>query len=84
MKTLLGRMRPFVENKKLKGKRAVLVAPAAEGPKTCDKLVEMFCLSFKYLDVDFMGQVLVEAFEKGKIGKNTSEMERAYERGVSQ
>ena len=83
MKMLLDRMRPFVENKKLKGKKAIVVAPSAEGSKACGLTVEMFRLSLEYLDVDFLGQVLVEAYEKGEIRNDNEQMESAYELGAS-
>jgi multimeric flavodoxin WrbA len=83
MKMLLDRMRPFVENNKLRGKRAVVVAPAAEGSKACGPMVEMFRLSFEYLGVEFVGKLLVEAYEKGEITNNKKEMEKAYELGAS-
>jgi multimeric flavodoxin WrbA len=83
MKMLLDRMRPYVENNKLRGKRAIVVAPAAEGPKACGPMVEMLRLSFDYIGIEFVGQVLVEAYEKGEIINNKKEMESAYELGAS-
>ena len=83
MKLLVDRMRPFVANGKLRGKKAVVVTPSAEGPKACDSLLEMFRLSFEYLGMEFAGEVLVKAYEKGEILKNRREMERAYELGAS-
>jgi multimeric flavodoxin WrbA len=83
MKMLIDRMRPFVENNKLKGKRAVVVAPSAEGTEACGPLLEMFRLSFKYLGIEFVGKTFVKAYEKGEIRKNKGEMERAYELGAS-
>ena len=47
MKLLIDRMRPFVENKKLRGKKAVVVVPSAEGPIACDPLLEMFRRMFE-------------------------------------
>jgi multimeric flavodoxin WrbA len=83
MKMLLDRMRPFVENKKLRGKRAVVVAPSAEGPEACDPMLEMFRLCFEYLEMEFVGKILVKAYEKGEIRENREEMEKAYEFGTS-
>jgi len=76
-------MRPFVANGRLRGKRAVVVIPSAEGAKACDPLVEMFRLSFGYLGMELVGEVLVKAYEKGEILKNKGERERAYEFGAS-
>lgn len=83
MKMLVDRMRPFVENKKLKGKKAVVVAPSAEGPEACGSMLEMFRLSFEYLGMEFVGEVLVEAYEKGEILTSKEELERAYKLGAS-
>jgi multimeric flavodoxin WrbA len=83
MKMLVDRMRPFVENKKLKGKRAVVVAPSAEGAEACGSMLEMFRLSFEYLGMEFVGDVCAKAYEKGEIRKNRKEMERAYQLGAS-
>jgi len=83
MKLLIDRMRPFVVNGKLRGKKAVVVAPSAEGAKACGPLVEMFRMSFEYLGMEFAGEVLVEAYEKGEILKNKRIMERAFELGAS-
>jgi len=83
MKILLDRMRPFVANGRLKGKKAVVVTPSAEGAKACGPLLEMFRMSFEYLGMEFSGEVLVKAYEKGEILKNRRENERAYELGAS-
>jgi multimeric flavodoxin WrbA len=83
MKLLVDRMRPFVANGKLRGKRAVVVAPSAEGAKACGPLLEMFRMCFEYLGMEFAGEVLAKAYEKGEILKNKGEMERAYEFGAS-
>ncbi len=83
MKLLVDRMRPFVANRKMKGKRWILVAPAAEGPRVCGPLVQMFQLSFDYLGMKFVGKVLAKAFEKGEIKENIKELNRAYQFGTS-
>jgi multimeric flavodoxin WrbA len=83
MKMFVDRMRPFVENKRLRGKRAVVVAPSAEGPEACGPMLEMFRLSFGYLGMEFVGKLFVKAYDKGEIRKNRREMERAYQFGAS-
>jgi multimeric flavodoxin WrbA len=83
IKMLVDRMRPFVENRKLVGKRAVVVSPSAEGPVACEPLLEMFRRSFAYLRMEFVGEVLVKAYEKGEVAKNKLEMDRAFELGAS-
>jgi len=83
MKLLVDRMRPFAANKKMKGKRWVLVAPAADGPKVCGPLVQMFRLSFDYLGMKFAGKILVKAYEKGEVKEDRKGLKRAYELGTS-
>jgi multimeric flavodoxin WrbA len=83
MKLLIDRMRPFVANGKLKGKRWVIVSPSAEGPKSCRLLVEMLRLSCDYLGMKFAGKVLAKAYEKGEIIKNQKALKKAYELGIS-
>ena len=83
MKLLIDRMRPFVANGKLKGKRWVLVTPAAEGPRVCRPLIQMLRLSFDYLGMKFIGKILVKAYEKGEIKENRRELDRAYKLGAS-
>jgi len=83
MKLLIDRLRPYVEGKRLRGKRAVVVSPSAEGPVACDPLLEMFRRMFLYLKMEFVGSVLVKAYDKGKIAENKEEMARAYALGAS-
>jgi multimeric flavodoxin WrbA len=83
MKLLIDRMRPFVENKKLIGKRVVVVSPSAEGPVACGPMLEMFSGMFKYLKMEFVGKVLVKAYEYGIIAENKDELDRAFELGAS-
>ena len=83
MKLLIDRMRPFVENRKLRDKKAVVVAPSAEGPIACDPLLEMFRRMFEYLKMRFEGKVLVKAYEKGEIITNKKEIDKAYQLGTS-
>jgi multimeric flavodoxin WrbA len=83
MKMLVDRMRPFVENRKLFGKRAVVVSASAEGAVACDPLREMFRRSFEYLKMEFAGEFLVKAYDKGEIAENKQEMDRAFELGAS-
>ena len=83
MKLLIDRMRPFVPNRKLEGKKWVVVSPSAEGPKSCKLLVEMLRLSFDYLGMKYAGKVLVKAYEKGEIEKNQKALGKAFEFGIS-
>lgn len=83
MKLLIDRMRPFVENRKLERKRAVLVVPSAEGAEACGPLVEMFRLCFGYLGVEFVGAVFAVAYGRGEVAKSPEDLRKAYELGVS-
>jgi multimeric flavodoxin WrbA len=83
MKMLIDRMRPFVENKKLKGKRAVIVCPSAEGPKACGPMIEMFERMFKYIELELVGTAFGTGYDKGAVAKNKEELEKAYNLGAS-
>jgi len=82
MKLLIDRLRPYVEAKRLRGKR-VVVSPSAEGPVACDPLLEMFRRMFLYLKMEFAGKVLVKAYDKGEIGENKKELKKAFALGAS-
>ncbi|MGB8311247.1 MAG: flavodoxin family protein [Halobacteriota archaeon] len=81
MKLLIDRLRPYIANGKLKGKKGVIVIPSEEGPSCCGPVTEMFRMSFEYLGMALEGCILARAYEKGEVGKNTEEMERAYQLG---
>ena len=83
MKLLIDRMRPFVPNRRLKGKKWIVVSPSAEGPKSCRLLVDMLRLSCEYLGMKFAGKILVKACEKGEILENQRALEKAFEFGRS-
>lgn len=83
MKLLIDRMRPFIANKRLKGKGAVIITPAAEGADACGPLIEMFRMSFDYLEIEFIDKILAKAYEKGEIDQNQKELKRAYDLGAS-
>ena len=83
MKLLIDRMRPFVQSRKLKGKKWVIVSPSGEGPNSCRLLIEMLRLSFDYLGMKFAGKVLAKAYEKGEILKNQKALKKAFHFGIS-
>lgn len=83
MKLLIDRMRPYVANEKLKGKKAVVIIPAAEGPNACETLIEMFRMSFEYLEMEFTGKILAEAYERGEIKDDNEVMKNAFDLGAS-
>ncbi len=83
MKMLIDRMRPFVENKKLEGKRVIIVCPSAEGPQACEPMLDMFDRMFKYIKVERVGTVFAKAFNKGAVAKNQNELDMAYNLGAS-
>lgn len=83
MKLFIDRMRPYIANGKLKGKKGVVVTPSEEGAKACGPLIEMFRMSFDYLGMGFTGKILVNAYEKGEIRKNKKALTKAYTFGIS-
>ena len=83
MKLFIDRMRPYIANGKLKGKKAAVIIPAAEGPHACGPMIEMFRLSFDYLDMKFVGKVLAKAYERGEVKRNPETLKEAYDLGAS-
>jgi multimeric flavodoxin WrbA len=83
MKLLIDRMRPFVANNKLEGKKYALVSPSEEGADACRPLVDMFNMSFDYLKMRFIGTLLAKAYEKGEILGSPEALEKAFEFGIS-
>lgn len=77
MKQLFDRLRPYYGNKRLKGKRAALVAPAGDGPGEGDLLTEMFRRSFQYLEIEFVGYALGKAYERKEILQDKEAMDAA-------
>ncbi len=83
MKLFIDRLRPYIASGKLRGKAGVVAAPSEEGPGCCGPLMEMFRMSFDYLGMEFAGSILARAYEKGEVGEDAEEMNRAYELGRS-
>ena len=83
MKLLMDRMRPYVANGKLKGKKAIVITPAAEGPGACGPLMEMFRMSFDYLEMEMAGDILAKAYERGEIKNDHEALKNAYGLGAS-
>lgn len=83
MKLLVDRLRPYVASRKLKGKRAILVIPAADGPEACQPMLEMFRRAFAYLEMTLAGSLLITAYERGEVRQRPADLERARELGAS-
>jgi multimeric flavodoxin WrbA len=83
MKLLLDRLRPFIADGGLKGKRGFMVVPSEEGPGCCGPLLEMFRMSFGYLGMESAGEILVSAYERGEITKSPHELKRARDIGAA-
>ena len=83
MKLLIDRMRPYVANGKLKGKKAVVITPAADGPDACGPLIEMFRMGFDYLGIEFKGRVLATAYERAEIKSDEKQLRKAHDLGLS-
>jgi multimeric flavodoxin WrbA len=81
MKLLLDRLRPFIESKKLKGKKTVLVIPSEEGAEACTLTVNMFYLSFKYLEMELANVLLPKASERAEIKNQPQILAEAFEDG---
>ena len=66
------------ERRRLKGKRAVLLSPFEDSdPGTPRHLVGMLAEAFNYLNMQFVGQVLVTAGALGEVARNQAALEEA-------
>ena len=74
-------VRSRVEAIKIEGKKAVLVAPAGDGPSECYLVTEMFRRSFEYLKIEFLGYALGKAYDKKEILNDEQAMKKAAELG---
>ena len=83
MKQLLDRLRPYFGSNKLAGKKAILAAPAGDGPPDADLLSEMFRRSFNLLGIEFVGEVLGKAYDKKEILEDKKAMKQARALGCS-
>ncbi|MGE5188051.1 MAG: flavodoxin family protein [Betaproteobacteria bacterium] len=81
MKLLVDRLRPFVESKKLRGKKTVLVVPSEEGAEACTLTVSMFYLSFKYLEMELANVLLPKASERAEIKNQPHIIAEAFDAG---
>jgi len=82
MKLLIDRMRPFgSSNRKLKGKKAVLIAPSGDAPETVQVIVQQFEKIFRLLGVNFTDKIMVQAYNTGDIQQNQTVLKQAYELG---
>jgi multimeric flavodoxin WrbA len=65
MKLLIDRLRPYFSNRRLSGKKAALLLPAAAGEADCDLTIEMFRRVFNALGIEYAGVVCSKAYEVG-------------------
>jgi hypothetical protein len=83
MKLLFDRLRPYAASGGLKGKKGVLVTVAAGGEANSGLIREMFRLSFEYLGIRPVGEIIARAYEWGEIKNNPAELKRAFDLGAS-
>ncbi|MCW4010162.1 MAG: flavodoxin family protein [Candidatus Bathyarchaeota archaeon] len=81
MKLMVDRLRPYVASKKLKGKKTMLLVPSEEGADACSCLVCMFELSFKYLEMELSGKLLVQASERAEVKNQPKVLDEAFALG---
>jgi multimeric flavodoxin WrbA len=82
MKAFIDRLRPYFASGRLERKRAVLVAPAGDGPGDADLLCEMFRRTCAALDITLEGFVLGTAYDRREILQDTAAMQAARELGA--
>jgi multimeric flavodoxin WrbA len=82
MKLFIDRLRPYAASKTLQGKKGLVVVPAGAGPDPCQALLEMFRLTFNYLGIEFQGDLLATAYEKGEVINRSADMAKAEALGA--
>jgi multimeric flavodoxin WrbA len=83
MKLAFDRLRPYFATHGLRGKKALLAAPAGDGPGEADLLVRMFKRSWRALGVEFAGQVLATGYDRGDVRGDAEAMAQAAALGAS-
>ena len=83
MKLLIDRLRPYVASQDLDGKKAILVAPAGDGPGDAALLCEMLRRSTAYLGMEWAGEVLATAYDLGDIIRDRAAIEAAVALGTN-
>jgi multimeric flavodoxin WrbA len=83
MKLLIDRLRPYIVSGCLKGKKGLIVAPSEEGAACSGPLLEMFRMSFNYLEMEMAGSILAKAYDRGEIKNNPGDLSRAFDLGAS-
>ncbi len=71
-KLVIDRFRPYFYNKKLQGKKLILLMSAGNGKSDCDLTEEMFkriCLS---LNINYLGAMKAKAYDEGEIQTDKS------------
>ena len=83
MKLLIDRLLPYTSNKNLEGKKGILIVAAADGPEACGPLLEMFRMSFEYLNMKFIGHILGTAYKKKDILDDEKSMDESFRLGFT-
>jgi len=79
MKLLLERLRPYYLNKRLSGKKAVIILPAGNGVADCDLTISMFQRMFKALDLEILRFITPMAFNPGEALSDKAALEQLEE-----
>lgn len=83
MKNLIDRLFPYITNKKIRGKKGLLVSPSTGGPASSDLLIETLKRSFRFLKMEYVGDFISKASRKAEIKENEKELKRAFDLGAS-
>lgn len=83
MKNVVDRLFPYISNKRIIGKKGLLVSPSTGGPASSDLLIETFKRSLGFLKMKYMGEFIAIASRRAEVGNNEEELKRAYELGAS-
>ncbi len=83
MKNVVDRLFPYIRNKRIVGKKGLLVSPSTGGPASSDLLIETLKRSLRFLKMEYMGEFISKASRKAELKDNEKELHRAFELGAS-
>ncbi len=72
LKLLIDRLRPYYGNKRLKGKKAVVVMAAGSGEGDSDICLEMFKRIFNALGIEYAGRVFSHSYDIGDAANDSN------------
>jgi len=83
MKNVVDRLFPYIRNKRIVGKKGLLVSPSTGGPASSDLLIETLKRSLRFLKMEYMGEFISKASRRAEVKHDEQELKRAFELGAT-